>query len=585
MEEEFCDRSKHLPEEVCRALRVDVGLPAQNEDRDEGQQTPSSGTLKVPKPLPGSSANARRSSLSLSLYFAFHDRLAMGGVGVTQMARRAARLSRIVVALRALSVTEPELHLLTSEVSAEALKGSKTDGPIFVGGAARVAQSILFPNPAVKMRQLKAAPQMDPRRSSKLGGPVDQKQELPDTGQGAKAIVQASRDHQTRCYNSAGYDQDGGRNRTAVALQFLEHELFTTPGDSSNAKAINVRSHSWDEETLSLLPVLFSESTATSLKAQLLREEAARKAAEIAAAAAAEAKMAAQAATDDKPSHRRRGAIMFQEPPDLEGSTTSTSESEETSVCATNSRPVGARLSNASSRSDRAFSRMSPKRSLNPSPAQRAFGIGILVPRGAYETDGFARRGSLSRQSSTMISPPPVEHPRLEANALSGAMPAELEVPSESQVDLSQWPASVRGLFDSVSTSSVRLQKSGLGFRSAAFKQGLMRCETADRELWPSLVAERLPSSPSLALSGKAGPTMSLPVMTMSPSLTGLGQHVLQSPPQHEPLLQLPPQHGRSPPPKRGGHINELSRRCASSPALQRGASTGMRKAGGSAVR
>lgn len=255
------------------------------------------------------------------------------------------------------------------------------------------------------------------------------------------------------------------------------------------------------------------------------------------------------------------------------------------------SRPsIGPRLSTASQHI-KLPSGNGLRRPLKPSPAQHAFGIGIVVPRShsSFSSPGscgdvpntFGRRvswssgqASFSRRNSVASSCGLIPDYPSQVSESSTNLQEELEVqcrPHE-QEDFTQWPSSVQGLLDSVSTSSMRMQKSGVGFRSRS-----LSCGFPEHDVWPSIVNERLSSSPSLAFSNQSGlATAAAPVTSTPSTFAGLGHRMLQMPPLREPLLQpqsLPSQS----PPKRGGHTNEFIRRCTSSPMLPRGVAMGAR--------
>uniref|UniRef100_A0A7S1RJ12 Uncharacterized protein n=1 Tax=Alexandrium catenella TaxID=2925 RepID=A0A7S1RJ12_ALECA len=333
---------------------------------------------------------------------------------------------------------------------------------LLVGGAARAAQSIVVPNPALKLRQTQEGAAI----ASSLGGQrqgdecSNRATATAAAGRCAQAVIDASALHASHAYTRvcSGYMDEGQRYHVAAALRLLEHELFL-PSEGGHAQAGDGGSAGAgaedenQEKTSAVAPMLLPRDTARKLILQWKREEA-KAAALVAAPITMEALMGAN-------NERRRtmaGGQMVRVLSMEDDSDTSSGSVE--SSTPTPSRPVRERRrghpASSGARSPSRGGHRSPKQTMSPQASAR----GVMKQRSGSRMSKSSRQFSISelgeltpsRQdfASKMSSSPRPQEPQRPAFMT--------DLAADHLEDFTTWPTSVRGLFDSVDMSGRRVR-------------------------------------------------------------------------------------------------------------------------------
>lgn len=292
VEEAIREVSHALPDGVLNVFRIDLGLNTLNAEADAQKHAMETEHEFQKSPHKG-------------LYSDFTDVIAMGGGSMAQRAKRAARVSKLITSLRHLNVTHSEIRHLERELKHVAENSQPhANGILLVAGAARAAQSILAKPANVEVEANESSGAMVGRRraSSELKG-LDKQ---------ASQVIETSTSHARGCYERSGFDSSA--SKVAVALRFLENELFQgvrvrsdrgdpqpsgsqVPPSATTALGsplVATTSLVDGEETVaSVVPLLMPQMISKRLLAQAQKEWEEEEAARIAAreeAAAAEAK-------------------------------------------------------------------------------------------------------------------------------------------------------------------------------------------------------------------------------------------------------------------------------------------------------
>lgn len=264
-----------LPDAVVDSFRTDLDLPKTGVDSPLVLRTESS-TSRVHAGLP-------KTGVDSPLAEDFGDRIARGGNSKLKLLKHRARLANVFVGLKVLHVPERDIENLRKELENAAKNLSlNPSGLMLVGGAAQAAQSMLVKGIGRPKSQSNATQTRDHAANS-ASAEVDK---VP-VKQLARSVIEASRLNSEKCYGGkAGVDP--AADRVAVALRFLEHELFSAhAGDVAKLAVKDGKdeagapaNHETDERVTDLAPMLLPRNAAQRMLEQLRREEAAAQALE-----------------------------------------------------------------------------------------------------------------------------------------------------------------------------------------------------------------------------------------------------------------------------------------------------------------
>lgn len=250
-----------LPSSHLQSMRVDLGVPVPKEE-------------EVPTNL---SNDERQKALSQKLYADYRTNVEQ------QKTRRPDREKQLIKELRGLSISEPEITLLQKEFSSALENPPNPNGALLVGGAGTLAQRIVVPR-------------MSSRTSVQRGQDQDDKAMLKQalawlktSGRGvgggrpaaedavqrtAAEIYDSSSSNASHCYGRAGFDEEMQKNRVAVALRLLEHELFSS-GSASESGTGNAP----EEEAIQrVVPLILPKNSSNKILRQARWEEEAARA-------------------------------------------------------------------------------------------------------------------------------------------------------------------------------------------------------------------------------------------------------------------------------------------------------------------
>lgn len=443
------DSTLVLPAVYLQSMRVDLGVPVPKEE-------------EVQRNL---STMERQKGLARKLYTNFHEHVDQ------QKVRRPDREKQLIKELRGLSIQEPEIWTLQKELTAAAELPPNPNGALLLGSAGAVAQRIVVPH-------------MSTRTSVQRGQDQDDKAmlkeaivRLKESGRGmgggrpaaedsvqrtAAEIRESSNTNASHCYGRAGFDEEMQKNRVAVALRLLEHELFNSGGSTSESGAHKGP----EEETLQqVVPLLLPKKSSNKLLKQAQWEE------ELARA-------------KDGPVERRKARV--QEDRVTRDSSPESTDSED---------------SCSSFKADSGGSGPSKER------RKSVEGNVLLAPRGPSAPSSPASRSltpakplSPNASSAAAITQGPGPESKV-GNAGVGSHAAFANV----RTDLSDWHPSVKALLDSVDQRGDRVRGTvnGVGFRqNRGFRGGLVR-STSDSglKLLPSVDLAATPPRGGVPLS------------------------------------------------------------------------------------
>mmetsp|Transcript_8030 Transcript_8030/g.17936 ORF Transcript_8030/g.17936 Transcript_8030/m.17936 type:complete len:1503 (+) Transcript_8030:131-4639(+) len=441
---EASEQSLVLPDNASNALRVDLGLPSKNERA-------SSRSAQQSKESTGEAGQKQQNNLS------------------SLRARRRGRELRLLAALRNLNVPEADLWQLQKELTQVAeVAGPSPSGVILVGGAARVAQTILMKGISLRQPTTFSAPQPVVRRPITTSDGSDRVTErllpsrqtamtmsgssfyprsdgrshlakLADEGGNDQAdrIIKSSLTHQHFCYKGCGYQQQSAE--VASALRYLEARLTGTQALASHTPAAE------RPETLQeVLPLLLPKSTAKRLLAQAHREKVDAEEAELALASAeASTRKSLPAVRVRSPRGGRRRSKSL----GAESVSASSSSSSDESVSALLQQRRGPRRSKSSP----ALVMSAPVRTSAAMPVAAA----------ASQSELHGQRSLLEQLSTSLTDSIPGESGSLHLleDSVEPSVAEEVNTALPLQTTATMWPTSVRQLFTSVDQRGFKLRK------------------------------------------------------------------------------------------------------------------------------
>lgn len=229
----------NLPDAFISSMRVDLGMSSSFTpliERDGYLSRRQSASLEV------EALDARQRAMTASLIKAFKQR---SSTTESLTTFRAEREAKMIHYLRLLGISEQDMKTLQQALAANEANVPAAHCHVLSQGSARVAQNILFPNPASKTRvarekdlespeqalQLALASMKEDKSSNYLGGP-----EL--VGQAAQEIVHFSMVNASHCYGKAGFEDEAQKTRVAVALRLFEQRFLSPSASGSGAEEL-----------------------------------------------------------------------------------------------------------------------------------------------------------------------------------------------------------------------------------------------------------------------------------------------------------------------------------------------------------
>jgi len=506
------DIARALPEATLSALRIDLGLSPASQDLHDDDEVKRTTSLELGDRHRHPDA---KTALTSTIVASIQARMAKDEVERT--AKRASREAKLIACLRAVGVKQSELNFLQQEfthLASEAPRNSKE--LLLMGGAARAAQSIVVPNPALKLKHAQEGGAIESTFASQSARDdcSNRATAIAAVGRRAQEVLDASALHTSHCYSRlcSGYAPENCRYRVAAALRLLEHELFSVAeGGSAEAatvkrgrRASNLGSEDDDpgnesrEKTAVLAHMLLPRDAARRLIIQLKREEL-------------ESAIAAPTAQLLGASTERRKAMPFGHSVRVLSMERGDSDSSESFDSTPTASPSNRRRRRPSVTRSPSMGTKSPKPSSPASsvqtPSSKVGNLRSAVRRihGVHRQNSTVERGENGSPKAERVASPAAPSTPQAPMQLTSCTP-------KSWQDLSDWPEGVRGLFDSVDARGRRLRfatrlglsagdrdarsKSSSAFYPKSKSTGALPSASAGHGATP-------PSSPTLRASGQ----------------------------------------------------------------------------------